>query len=292
MAGLVMRRFLTPMIVGLIAVMQTLTDSPVAAQPVDALTLADLAAGRARVVDLGHSLNAKNPYWPGAGYHPFELKTIATLADDGVLSKTISLPEHLGTHIDAPNHFEAGQPAVDQLTFEQLNGPGVVIDVRSAVEVDHDHMLTLAEITDWEQRHGRIPDGAVVFLLTGWGRHFENYARYKNQDVRGQLHFPGYSEAAARFLVQQRKARGIGIDTLSIDRGLSKDFGVHHVVNGAGRYGLENVARLDQLPARGFHVFISPIKIETGSGGPTRITAILPAASSGSQADDDDSGSP
>jgi kynurenine formamidase len=54
---------------------------------------------------------------------------------------------------------------------------------------------------------------------------------------------------------------------------LSQDFIVHHVINAAGRYGLENVARLDELPPRGFYVFVAPIKIKSGSGGPTRITA-------------------
>jgi kynurenine formamidase len=89
------------------------------------------------------------------------------------------------------------------------------------------------------------------------------------------MHFPGYSAEAATFLVAERNAKGLGIDTLSIDYGLSKDFAVHHIVNGAGRYGLENVAHLDELPPRGFYVVVAPIKIETGSGGPTRLFAIL-----------------
>ena len=91
----------------------------------------------------------------------------------------------------------------------------------------------------------------------------------------GRLHFPGFSKAAAKMLIDERKVRGLGIDTLSMDYGLSRDFAVHHVVNGAGRYGLENVANLDRLPPRGFHVIIAPLKIETGSGGPTRVLAVL-----------------
>ena len=115
----------------------------------------------------------------------------------------------------------------------------------------------------------------MVFLRTGWGRFWTNYPRYKNQDAMGKMHFPGYSPDAARLLVRERNAKGIGIDTLSIDNGLSKDFQVHHIVNGAGRYGLENVANLDQLPPKGFFVMVAPIKITSGSGGPTRIFAVL-----------------
>ena len=37
----------------------------------------------------------------------------------------------------------------------------------------------------------------------------------------------------------------------------------------------ENVAHLEQLPARGFTVIALPTKIGGGSGGPLRIIAIL-----------------
>ena len=186
------------------------------------------------------------------------------------------MPEHLGTHIDAPNRFETNQPSVDQIPVEHLFAPGVVIDVTLQVEQNADYQLSRADVISWEREHGPIPANAVVFARTGWSRHWNTYARYKNQDVRGKLHFPGFAGEAARFLVDKRKIRGVGIDTLSIDHGLSEDFAVHHTVNGAGHYGLENVANLDKLPARSFSVIVAPLKIETGSGGPARIFAIVP----------------
>lgn len=235
----------------------------------------NLAGENVRIVDLTYSFNSKTPYWPGEQYKPFKLETIATLEKDGVLSKAFSMPEHLGTHIDAPNHFEPDQPSVEKIELDQLIGPGVVIDISKQAEQDADYELSTADIEAWEEQHGRIPDGAIVLLHTGWGRFWSNYERYKNQDVRGRLHFPAYSAAAARFLVEKRKIRGLGIDTLSIDRGISDDFAVHHIVNRAGRYGLENVAELDKLPPRGFQLIVAPMKIENGTGGPTRIFALL-----------------
>jgi kynurenine formamidase len=151
-----------------------------------------------------------------------------------------------------------------------------VIDVSTPASMDADYRLTEADVGAWEQTHGRIADGAVVLLRTGWGRHWNNIVRYQNRDVQGRLHFPGFSAEAATLLIVERGAKGIGIDTLSIDYGLSRDFAVHHIVNRAGRYGLENVARLEQLPPRGFYLVAAPIKIETGSGGPARIFAIVP----------------
>jgi kynurenine formamidase len=250
--------------------------SGMAAEPAAGkITLEDLATGRAKIIDLAHPLNKQAPYWPGENYHPFELKTIATIERDGVLSKEFSMPEHLGTHIDAPNHFAKGQISVAEIKPENLVGPGVMIDVSGPVAEDSDFELTPAHIKEWEVTHGQIPAGAIVLLNTGWSRHYGNTQRYQNKDPRERMHFPGFGAEAATFLVKERNIRGLGLDTMSIDRGLSRDFAVHKIVNGAGRYGLENVANLNELPPRDFFLFIAPIKVETGTGGPTRIFAIL-----------------
>lgn len=258
----------------------TVTDDAVGREGAEAsLTLEQLSTGKLPIVDLGYALNDKNAFWPAPNYEPFRLKTLATLEQNGVLSKAFATPEHLGTHLDAPNHFELNQPSVDEIKPQNLFAPGVVIDVSMQASADADYQASVADITTWEREHGRIPDGAVVLLNTGWGQFWKNFARYKNQDVMGKLHFPGYSADAAKWLIKERQVKGIGIDTLSMDPGTSKDFAVHHIVNGAGRFGLENVAQLDKLPARGFYLVIAPVKIETGTGGPTRLFAILPPQS-------------
>ncbi len=240
------------------------------------MTLAELVTGKLEIIDLTWPINDKSAYWPGDDYTPFTLKTIATLEADGVLSKAFSSPEHLGTHIDAPNHFERGQPSVDRIPPQQLFAPGVVIDIEPAVAMDPDYRLKLADVQRFEREHGQIPSGAVVMAYTGWSRFWDMPARYVNKDVRGRLHFPGFSAEAVQFLIDERDIRGVGLDTLSVDYGLSRDFVVHHVLGKAGRYGLENLTRLNQLPPKGFYLVVAPMKIETGSGGPTRVFAILP----------------
>ncbi|MEK7290940.1 MAG: cyclase family protein, partial [Planctomycetota bacterium] len=104
---------------------------------------------------------------------------------------------------------------------------------------------------------------------------WHNYDDYKNFDKEGSMHFPGYSKESASFLVSKRNVRGIGIDTLSGDCGNCSDFQVHHIINGAGKFILENVANLDKLPPKGATLILAPIKIEGGSGGQCRIWAIL-----------------
>jgi len=84
------------------------------------------------------------------------------------------------------------------------------------------------------------------------------------------------SKEAAEFLAKQRKLDGVGIDTASLDHGPSKDFIAHQILNGANIYGLENVANLERLPAKGATLIALPMKIKGGTGGPVRIIAILP----------------
>jgi kynurenine formamidase len=90
------------------------------------------------------------------------------------------------------------------------------------------------------------------------------------------LHFPGFSKEAAEFLVRERNIAALAVDTASIDHGQSKDFIVHQVVNGADKPAFENVANVDRLPAAGATFIALPMKIEGGSGGPTRIVAVVP----------------
>ena len=85
----------------------------------------------------------------------------------------------------------------------------------------------------------------------------------------------GVHADAATWLVKNRNIRGVGIDTPSIDYGLSKTFPSHQILYEANIYGLENVANLDQLPATGYIVYALPMKIVRGSGGPVRILATM-----------------
>lgn len=228
------------------------------------------------VIDLTYPLNEKNAYWPVGTYTPFRYEVIATIKKDMVFSGKYSTPEHLGTHIDAPNHFVQNQPSVDQIPFKQLVGPAVVITITDKVVHDADYALSLSDISLWEKTNGPIPDEAIVLLNTGWSSRWVNFEDYKNRDKNDRMHFPGYSKEAARFLTEKRHIKGIGIDTLSADCGNCSDFAVHHIINGAGKFILENVANLDKLPPKGATLIIAPIKLEGGSGGQCRIWAILP----------------
>jgi len=116
-------------------------------------------------------------------------------------------------------------------------------------------------------------------MLSGWGARWRDKKTYLGTDQPGDvanLHFPGFSREAAEFLVSQRDIDAIGVDTPSMDYGQSKDFIVHQIINGANKPGLENIANLEKLPAKGATLIALPMKIAKGSGGPVRIIALLP----------------
>jgi kynurenine formamidase len=236
----------------------------------------DLFSGGVTVVDMTHALSADMPFWPRPGGNPFEHDTLSAHPSGEPQMAAIYTPEHHGTHLDAPIHGGAGLASVDELDLADLFAPAVVVDVSVAAGADRDYAATLADLSEWEDRHGRISEGAVVFLRTGWAERWPDQERYMEVDDDGQLHFPGFSPEAAAFVVQDRRAVGIGVDTPSVDPGVADGFPVHGIANGSGLYQLENVANLDALPEAGAYVVVAPIKIEGGSGGPVRIFGIVP----------------
>jgi len=227
------------------------------------------------VVDLTHAFSSTVPNYEVTKEPAFQTRTVASVEKDGYFAREISLPEHFGTHLDAPAHFAAGLWTVDQIPVERFVEPLVVIDVRANAKSNPDYQISVEDIAKWEQAHGQIPVGAVVIAHTGWDSRWNSSQEYRNADGNGVLHFPGYSLEAAKFLVEGRKIVGLGIDTLSIDYGPSKDFPVHHYTLGHSLYYLENVANLDQAPASGAMVVVAPMKLEGGPGAPVRILALL-----------------
>jgi kynurenine formamidase len=236
--------------------------------------LRGVSDGSTRVVDMTYAINGNLPAWPGDG-RTFEAKVEATPEKDGYFARSFWTLEHYGTHMDAPAHFPPGKEFLDQIPVAHLFAPAVVIDVREEAGKDPDYRLRVMRVEKWEALHGRIPAGAVVLLRTGWASRWPDQARYRNTDAAGVMHFPGFSVEAARLLIE-RGAVGLGIDTLSIDYGSSKDFEVHRVTLPAGLYQLENLANLDELPEAGAFLISAPIKLEGGSGGPVRVFALLP----------------
>jgi kynurenine formamidase len=239
------------------------------------------AFAHGRVVDLTHPFDATTIYWPTEEGFVHDLG-FAGRTEQGYwyAAHRFRAAEHGGTHVDAPVHFGEGRRSVDAIPTEQLLGPAVVIDASAACARDRDHRIGLADLAAFEAEHGRIPEGAIVLLRTGFGRFWPDRAAYLGTDERGaeavaKLHFPGLHPDAARWLADERRIAAVGIDTASIDFGASRSFEAHRVLAEREIPCFENVARLDALPATGAFAIALPMKIRQGSGAPLRIVAIV-----------------
>ena len=248
------------------------------------LTLAVPAAALdldgARLVDLTHPFDEHTIYWPTA--RSFSLSPVAhgrTAGGWWYAANDFCAAEHGGTHLDAPIHFAEGRWTADEIPLDRLIGPAVVVDLTAKSAADPDALLGRADLERAEAADGRIPDGAIVLVRTGWERWWPERARYLGTATPGDtahLHFPGVSGEAAEWLTTARRIHAVGIDTASIDRGASQDFRAHRAFANANVPIFENLMALGGLPRRGATFMGLPMKIGGGSGGPLRAVAVLP----------------
>lgn len=227
---------------------------------------------RARILDLTHPLSPAFPTWDGPPGLALEAR--ATVAADGYGLHLWHLDEHVGTHFDAPRHYDPAGRDVASIPVEDLVLPLAVIDVRTRASESPDHALDLADIAAHEAAHGPIPPGACVALFSGWADRLAGPG-FRNADASGVMHFPGFSLAAARFLAEERGAKGLAVDTLSLDPGASPDLPVHRCWLPSGRWGLECVAALDAVPPHGATLVVGAPKIVGATGGPCRLIALV-----------------
>lgn len=233
-----------------------------------------------RLVDLTHAYNEETIYWPTAP-SKFDLTTLAAGETPGGFyysAYALCSPEHGGTHLDAPVHFNENGLPNHALPLENLIAPAVVIDVAAKAETDRNYRLTVQDVLDFEARHGRITAGTIVLLRTDWSERWPNVVDYLGDDTPGdasRLSFPSYGTEAAALLVEERRVSMLGVDTASIDYGASQDFPVHRLAAAENAGGLENLTNLADLPATGTTVFALPMKIQGGSGGPVRVVALV-----------------
>ncbi len=246
--------------------------------------------GVENIVDLTHTLTPNFPYIPVPGItFPFRAVPIATIDQLGVAANRWEIHEHIGTQIDAPNHFVPNGISLESIPVESLIAPLAVIDVSDRALRDPDTRVTVADLLAWERRHGRLPRGAAVFMNSGWGSRVGNPSAFINADSGGAIesggktaaseptmHFPGFSPEAAEFLARERDVVGIGVDVLSLDPGEDKKYQAHKVWLRAGKWGVECVANLDQVPPWGAIVFVGGTKVEGATGGPVRLIATYP----------------
>jgi kynurenine formamidase len=228
--------------------------------------------GFSNVMDLSHVHATGFPIWPG--FTPIQVATLVTHDKDGFFANLWVTPEHHATHVDAPIHFGKNAWSAEAVPATTLVSPAVVIHIHDRARGNPDAQVTVDDLKAWEGKHGRIPNGAAVLMYSGWEARAGDQTAFRNMDAQGGMHFPGFSKEAGEFLLKERNINGIGVDTLSLDHGASKDFAVHYSVLPANKWGIENLANLAKIPEAGATIFVGLPKVKGASGGPARILAV------------------
>lgn len=248
-----------------------------------------LTSGAVRLVDLTQTLTedfpviALPPEFAQSAPVRIERLSRYDAAGPAWYWNNLSFGEHTGTHLDAPSHWFTGRDlprgTVDTMPLEDMMAPACVIDCSEGAAKDPDFLLTVAGVTAWEAEHGRIPARSWVLMRTDWSK--RKGAAYANLAADG-AHTPGPDAEVMQFLVHKRGVLGFGTETIGTDAGLGGTFDpphpAHHYLHGAGRYGLQCLCGLDQLPPTGAVIMAAPLKVHEGSGSPLRVLAMIPAA--------------
>ena len=143
----------------------------------------------------------------------------------------VSMYTHMGTHIDALNHFGLdgkiwnGFSAADHLgdrgwkvagaeNIPPIIARGVLIDVATAKGVDmlaDGYRVTRDDLINALGQQGvELHEGDVVLIRTGWMKLYEDASAF-------MANSPGLGMAAAKFLVEENGAMIVGADNLSFE---------------------------------------------------------------------------
>ncbi|GAC50375.1 cyclase family protein [Gordonia aichiensis] len=248
--------------------------------------LASVAAKRIEILDLTAPLQSSTPILhlpePFANTIPFSLERISAYDDAGPnwYWNNIHTGEHVGTHLDAPNHWLTGKDKGD-ITSAPLNrlvAPAAVIDVSDRAAADPDYLLERVDVETWQAENGPLPKNGWLLLRTGWDERSADATRFLNVDDTGS-HTPGVSPECARWLAEETPLFGFGVETVGTDAGAAGEFDpafpCHHFFLGAGKFGLTQLRNLVRLPATGAVLVVCALPIVGGSGSPARVLALV-----------------
>lgn len=230
-----------------------------------------------KFVDLTHTFDPSIPHWPG--FPPMEIKVLYNYEKDGFLAELFTHVGQYGTHCDPPGHFHRGLRMIDEIPVSDMILPLAVIDCSQKVNDNPDYQITMADIQEWESRHGKIPVGAFVAMRTDWYKRFPDAEAFFNKDEKGESHYPGWNREVLQFLFNKRGVKAIGHEPVDADAAVTQKgefFSCESYVLKTNRFQIELLANLDKVPEAGALLICTWPKPKAGSGFPARVFAIVP----------------
>jgi kynurenine formamidase len=220
-----------------------------------------VAVGVRRIVDLSIVVDRDTQVYPGDPAP--ELTVATTLEAEGYNLLTLRLGSQTGTHVDAPYHFIADGPVLEECDLGLFAGPGVIVDVRGH---GPGRPITVDDLAPYRDRLG---PGVIVLLHTGWSDLHLGTERYHDH--------PYLDPAACRGLLEAG-VRTVGIDALNVDRTVldgEASFPCHLAFLGAGGVFAENLTNVGAVDFDDPLVCLLPIRLGgRADGAPCRAVAI------------------
>jgi kynurenine formamidase len=236
----------------------------------------------AKYVDLTHTITPNIPVWAGFAESSFapakagsDIEGFAKKGDvytyekHGFEATEYTLrTDQLGTQLDPPAHWAPEYPAIDELPATYAIRPLVVISIVEQLKTNPNYALQVADIEAWEKKHGRIPEGSIVFVRSDWSR------TWPDPKLATLKEFPGVGLEALKFLHTERKILFHGHEPLDTDS--TPDLEGEHWLMHHGYTQAEGVANLDKVPETGALIIIGYPKFGGGLGGYARYIAVCP----------------
>lgn len=209
-----------------------------------------------RVVDLTHPMTNGMPVM--AGITPPAFRDLAEVAADGYAMSQYTFVNHTGTHVDAPAHQIAGGATLDDIPLDRLVTEALTIDLTT-------HQPGPVGLDVLGRFLPEVRPKDIVLLRSGNAANWGTAAYWSGWC---------YPDAAAAAALVQAGVSGVGFDGPSADPVDSVDYELHHVWLAGGVIILENLAAMDQLPAR-CRIVVAPLKVSGANGGPARVLALV-----------------
>lgn len=195
-----------------------------------------------------------------------EMKGVAiteakSLAKDGWNASTLELYSHIGTHMDAPLHFEVNQQSIDEIAVERFIRQAWVVDLS---DISPSALITVADMAPIADN---IQKGESLIIRTDWSK------KLGTKSYRDEL--PRISEELAQWLGQ----KGVGL--LAIEppsvadvNNLEEVTKIHTILMEHDIIIVEGLANLDALTKNQVILIATPLKIMRGDGAPARVLAL------------------
>ena len=225
-----------------------------------------------RIVDLSRELYHKTPAYPGQPpiihgvwtTHEEAYKLSGNVHGNSVMY--FSMPDHGGTHIDAPRHFGPEAIPINEYPLENCIVDGICLDLR--------HMAPKAEITPddlqaaVEETGLSIPEQGTVLLCTGHHERTYPTPAYSTDNS-------GVNVAATEWLAKQNIVH-FGIDSMRPGPAGDVNSLVHKACLELDITHMESLCNLEKLIGEGVFRFIGlPLKWRGGTGSPIRAVAVF-----------------